>query len=81
MADTKIKTATNKTVTKPKKASAIHFKGGQGKMYVKSTFNTTYVTFTDGNGRVARAVATLILFLDGYDIRKFFSFEEYFDDP
>lgn len=36
--------------------------------------------FTDGNGRVARATATLVLFLDGYDIRKFFSLEEYFDD-
>src|SRR3989339_1809421 len=36
--------------------------------------------FVDGNGRVARATATLILFLDGYDIRKFFSFEEYFDE-
>ena len=36
--------------------------------------------FTDGNGRVARAVATLVMFLDGYDIRKFFSLEEYFDD-
>ncbi|MDP3948090.1 MAG: Fic family protein [bacterium] len=36
--------------------------------------------FVDGNGRVARAVATLILFFDGYDIRKFFSFEEYFDE-
>lgn len=36
--------------------------------------------FVDGNGRVARAVATLILFLDSYDIRKFFSFEEYFDE-
>lgn len=36
--------------------------------------------FSDGNGRVARAVATLIMFLDGYDIRKFFSFEEYFDE-
>jgi Fic family protein len=36
--------------------------------------------FTDGNGRVARAVATLVLFLDGYDIRKFFSLEEYFDE-
>ena len=35
--------------------------------------------FTDGNGRVARAVATLVMFLDGYDIRKFFSLEEYFD--
>lgn len=36
--------------------------------------------FSDGNGRVARAVATLVMFLDGYDIRKFFSFEEYFDE-
>lgn len=35
--------------------------------------------FLDGNGRVARALATLILFLEGYDIRKFFSLEEYFD--
>ncbi len=35
--------------------------------------------FVDGNGRVARAVTTLVMFLDGYDIRKFFSFEEYFD--
>ncbi len=35
--------------------------------------------FVDGNGRVARAVSTLILFLEGYDIRKFFSLEEYFD--
>ena len=36
--------------------------------------------FSDGNGRVARACATLVMFLDGYDIRKFFSFEEYFDE-
>lgn len=36
--------------------------------------------FVDGNGRVARAVATLVMFLDNYDIRKFFSFEEYFDE-
>lgn len=35
--------------------------------------------FIDGNGRVARAFSTLILFLDGYDIRRFFSLEEYFD--
>lgn len=35
--------------------------------------------FNDGNGRTARAVATLSLFLDGYDIKKFFSLEEYFD--
>lgn len=35
--------------------------------------------FVDGNGRVARALSTLILFAEGYDIRKFFSLEEYFD--
>ena len=35
--------------------------------------------FVDGNGRVARALSTLILFMQGYDIRKFFSLEEYFD--
>lgn len=38
--------------------------------------------FIDGNGRVARCLATLILFQEDYDIRKFFSIEEYFDtDP
>ncbi|MDE2025109.1 MAG: Fic family protein [Patescibacteria group bacterium] len=35
--------------------------------------------FVDGNGRVARALSTLILLAEGYDIRKFFSLEEYFD--
>lgn len=35
--------------------------------------------FVDGNGRVSRAVSTFILFKEGYDIRKFFSLEEYFD--
>jgi len=35
--------------------------------------------FTDGNGRVARALSTLILFKEGYDIKKFFSLEQYFD--
>lgn len=35
--------------------------------------------FVEGNGRTARAMATLLLFLDGYDIRKLFSLEEYFD--
>ncbi len=35
--------------------------------------------FADGNGRVARALSTLMLFLEGYDIRHFFSLEEYFD--
>jgi Fic family protein len=35
--------------------------------------------FVDGNGRVARAVASLSLFLDGYDIKKFFALEEHYD--
>ena len=35
--------------------------------------------FLDGNGRVARVLATLILLLGGYDIRRFFSLEEYYD--
>lgn len=35
--------------------------------------------FVDGNGRVSRALSTFILFKEGYDIRKFFSLEEYFD--
>ncbi len=35
--------------------------------------------FVDGNGRVGRALSTLVLFQEGYDIRKFFSLEEYFD--
>lgn len=35
--------------------------------------------FIDGNGRTARATATLILFKEGYDIKKFFSLEEYYD--
>lgn len=35
--------------------------------------------FMDGNGRVARAAATLVLFKEGYDIKRFFSLEEYYD--
>lgn len=35
--------------------------------------------FIDGNGRTARAVAILSLFLDGYDIKKFFSLDEHYD--
>jgi small subunit ribosomal protein S11 len=47
MADNKIK---SKAPVKIKKANAVSFKGGLGKMYVKATFNTTYVTFTDATG-------------------------------
>lgn len=35
--------------------------------------------FLDGNGRVARSLATLILFREGYDVKRFFSLEEYYD--
>jgi Fic family protein len=35
--------------------------------------------FTDGNGRAARAMALLVLLRDGYDVKRFFSIEEYFD--
>jgi len=35
--------------------------------------------FLDGNGRVARAMATLVLFCEKYDIKKFFSLEEHYD--
>jgi Fic family protein len=35
--------------------------------------------FIDGNGRVARALATLVLFKEGYDVKRFFSLEEHYD--
>jgi len=35
--------------------------------------------FLDGNGRVARALATLVLFRDGYDVKRFFALEEHYD--
>ncbi len=35
--------------------------------------------FTDGNGRTARAMALLVLYLEGYEVKKFFSLEEYYD--
>lgn len=38
--------------------------------------------FTDGNGRATRAFSLLLLFLEGYQVKKFFSLEEYYDqDP
>lgn len=36
--------------------------------------------FIEGNGRVARAFAMLVLWAENYDIRKLFSIEEYFDN-
>lgn len=35
--------------------------------------------FVEGNGRASRAFANLILFVEGYDTRRLFSLEEYFD--
>ncbi len=35
--------------------------------------------FIEGNGRTARAMANLVLYATGYDFKKFFSIEEYFD--
>ncbi len=48
MAETKSKTKTQ--IIRTKKASGATFKSGQGKMFVKATFNTTYVTFADASG-------------------------------
>jgi len=36
--------------------------------------------FIEGNGRTARALATLVLYSSGYDFKRFFSLEKYFDD-
>lgn len=35
--------------------------------------------FLDGNGRVARGIATLVLVKEGYDVKRFFSLEEHYD--
>jgi len=36
--------------------------------------------FVEGNGRTVRAFSTLVLMREGYDIKKFFSLEEHFDE-
>ncbi len=35
--------------------------------------------FVDGNGRTARALATLILYARGFDIKRFFALDDYYD--
>ncbi len=35
--------------------------------------------FVEGNGRTVRAFTTLVLMREGYDIKRFFAFEEHFD--
>jgi Fic family protein len=36
--------------------------------------------YVEGNGRTARAMATLLMYLLGYDFKRFFSLEQYFDN-
>jgi Fic family protein len=36
--------------------------------------------FIDGNGRVARAMATLILYRSGFDIKDFFTLDDYYNE-
>lgn len=44
-------------------------------------YQVVYVhPFIEGNGRTARALATLVLYSSGYDFKRFFSLEKYFDD-
>lgn len=57
---------------------------GRGEHPVLRAAVTHYVLaavhpFVEGNGRTARAFATLVLFVEGYDIKRFFALEEYFD--
>lgn len=35
--------------------------------------------FVEGNGRTSRAIASLIIFKEGYNFKRFFSLEEYYD--
>jgi len=36
--------------------------------------------FVEGNGRTARAMALALLYAEGYDVKRFFSLEQYFDN-
>lgn len=36
--------------------------------------------FIEGNGRTARAIALALMYAEGYDVKKFFSLEQYFDN-
>lgn len=45
-----------------------------------SHYQLVYIhPYVEGNGRTARAMATLLLYNLGYDFKKFFSIEQYFD--
>lgn len=49
---TKPATKSTSKVVKAKKASTALFKGGLGKLFVTSSFNSTHATFTNSNGDV-----------------------------
>ena len=36
--------------------------------------------FLDGNGRTARALATLILYLKDFDTKRFFALDDYYNE-
>lgn len=36
--------------------------------------------FIEGNGRTARAIALTLMYAEGYDVKRFFSLEQYFDN-
>ena len=42
--------------------------------------NTTWQGFVDGNGRTARALSTLILYLKGFDTKRFFALDDYYNE-
>lgn len=43
-------------------------------------YQITYIhPFVEANGRTARSMATLSLYNDGYDIKRFFALDEYYD--
>lgn len=49
---------------------------------ISATAHHQFVTihpFSDGNGRTARALATLILYQKGYDIKKMFALEDFYN--
>ena len=58
-------------------ASAVHpiLKAG-----IVHTWLVLIHPFYEGNGRTARVLSTLSLFLDDYDIKSFFCLEEYYDN-
>lgn len=87
--------ATGEVVFRPPPAVEVHFlledffawlnsaTGRKGHPVLRAGIAHYYLVaahpFVEANGRSARAFATLVLFAEGYDIKKFFSLEEYFD--